>query len=389
MNNNSITEYGRYLTELISSVINSTAPQKPFKDMDWEQLYKLALFHNVAALVYPAVKALGAPENIVREFEYSNNRTLAREARQELEARRVFEALHNEGIKFIILKGTHLKNFYPLPHMRTQSDVDICMSKEDRSRSMKIMHELGYLLDASIDYNDEYSKDNYFIYELHSDIMSNKSEFHDVFTDPFSKVRPLDNGNTFVFTDEYFYLHLFFHLYKHIISGGSGIRHFCDLYIFEKHHPDIDRDFVLDVIKKYNAEEFYGHLNELLLCMFENKEPDNDHAQILNFIFKSGEHGSFSVYRTSSLFNKKTTITAFDQFKYLMGNFFPGIEVMKKRYPVLEKAPVLLPVCWVRRGCYSVFCNREVLKRQKKELEIINSDEVKEAQNARNLIGIK
>ena len=390
MNNNSITEYGRYLTGLISSVINSAAPQKPFKGMDWERLYKLALLHNVAALVYPAIKELDPPEEVMKKFEYSNNRTLAREARQELEARRIFEALHSEGIKFIILKGTHLKNFYPLPHMRTQSDVDICMSKEDRARGMKLMHSFGYELDESIDYTDEYSKDNYFIYEFHSDIMSNKSEFHSAFSEPFSKAKPLDDdGMTFVFTDEYFYLHLFFHLYKHFISGGCGIRHFCDMYIFEKSHPDMDKEVILKVIKEYNTEEFYENLNKLLLCMFEGKAPDNAQEQILAFIFKSSEHGTFQVYRTASLFSKKTDITRFDQFKYLLGNCFPGVEVMKKRYPILEKAPVLLPVCWVRRGCYSIFCNREVLRRQKKELEIINSDEVKEAQNARHLIGIK
>ena len=212
-----------YLASLVGHSVNNTVPEKPFEGINWENLYKLADFHNVTSLIYPAISALNVPDEANNKFNYDNHRFIAREARQELEAQRVFNALNNHHIPFIKLKGIVIKNLYPMPHMRTASDVDICMSREDRQKARGIMESLGYSLESSINYHDEYAKDDFFIYEIHSDIISPKSDIFSLFSNPFEKSNPdKDNNLQFTLTPEYFYLNIVTHLYKHFISEGNG-----------------------------------------------------------------------------------------------------------------------------------------------------------------------
>lgn len=388
--NTKLIEYGKYLASLIASSINETAPKEPFDGMDWERLYSLALLHNVAVLIYPAVKALDPPAEIMEKFTYNYNRMIAREARQEIEAQRVFSALDAAGTRFIKMKGIVLKNHYPMPYMRTHSDVDICMTSEDRKKSRPIMEALGYKFINGIDYHDEYEKDRFFIYELHSSVMSKRSPFYNIFDNPFDKATPDTEGPGYIFTDKYFYLGLVIHLYKHFVSEGCGIRLLCDLYVFEKTHPELDINSITRILEKYDLAEFYSCIRNLCDCLFGGKELDGRLTLIAEFILRSGEYGSPELKRLSWISSDKSANLSFrDKSKYFLHNWFPGVRTMKRRYPILEKAPILLPVCWVRRGFYTLFFKPQALKEQHGEIKKMNSDEMKAAKQARILAGVK
>lgn len=391
MNNTELTEYGMYLASLMGHSLSGTEPAKPFEGFDWEYLYKLARFHNVVSLIYPAVSTLEIPKETLEEFEYENHRHMAREARQEIEAQRVFNVLNHHNIPFIKLKGIVIKNLYPMPYMRSASDVDICMSKEDRQKAFDIMDSLGYTLESSINYHDEYSKDNFFIYEIHSDVISTKSNLYPLFKNPFEKSTPdKDNNLQYVLSPEYFYLNLVTHLHKHFISEGCGLRLFSDIYIYRKAHPEIDFSFINKVLKKYSLTEFHNNIINLTECFFENKQPSEKLRQIALYVFKSGEYGNPQLKKLSWLSSTKSNRLTFkDKAKYFLGNWFPGVKMLKRRYPILEKAPFLLPVCWIRRIFYTIFFKRSALKEQRDEIKRLNSDELKEAKRIRNLAGLK
>ena len=389
--NKALNLHSRYLAALIGHSIKGTTPEKSTIDINWDYLYELAQFHNVSALIFPCLSALDVPAEAYQKFNYIYHRLLAREARQELESRRVFAALHEQGIEFIKLKGIVIKNLYPLPHMRTQSDVDICMSKENREKARPIMDALGYKLDGSIDYHDEYSKDKFFIYEIHSDLMSHRSPLYSLFANPFEKAVPdkLNNGELML-SNEYFYLNLVVHLYKHFISEGCGLRLFSDLYIFRRSCENLDTTFITTTLKEYGLLEFHNTILELISCFFEGKDYNNDLAKIANFIFESGEYGNSELKKLSWLSSTRSAeLTFTDKLSYFMHNWFPGVKTMKRRYPVLEKAPFLLPVCWIRRIFYTVFFKRSAIKEQQDEIRRLNSKKLKEAKQIRTLAGIK
>ena len=274
--------------------------------------------------------------------------------------------------------------------MRTQSDVDICMTAKDREKATKLMESLGYSKEGSIDYHDEYAKDNFFIYEIHSDIMSPKSDLYPLFINPFEKSLPDTSPNQLVLTNEYFYLNLVTHLYKHFISEGCGLRLFADLYVFRRTHPDTDYIFVNKALKEYDLYNFHETVLKLISCFFEGNKYTDTLNELAEFIFKNGEYGDSELKRLSWLSSGKSAKLTFrDKAKYFLGNWFPGTKVLKKRYPVLEKAPFLLPVCWIRRIFYTIFFKRSALKEQYHEIQRLNSDKLKGAKRIRHIAGIK
>ncbi len=390
MDNNSTNLYGRYLTSLIGSSINNTAPEKPFEGINWESLYKLADFHNVSVLIFPVVSAMNLPEEVMKKFYYDNKLLIAREARQEIESQYIFGLLNQNDIKFIKLKGIVMKNLYPMPYMRTSSDIDIFMSSEDRLRARAIMAKAGYTLDEDIDYNDAYSKDNFYIYELHSSIVTSKSPYVSLFSDPFSTAHKDADGTNYVLNPTYFYIHMIVHLLNHFLSGGCSIRQLCDLYIYEKFHKDFNAEKVREIIKDYNLTDFMDNVRELTFALFEGKELNSEQNQIADFIFKSGEYGNGTLKRISWLADDKASDWTFGKkCKYFLSLWFPNVDTMKKRYPFVEKAPFLLPFYWVRRILYTIFFNRSAIKEQRNEIKTLNSKELKEAQRIRKLSGLK
>ena len=253
------------------------------------------------------------------------------------------------------------------------------------------MESLGYTLESSINYHDEYVKDNFFIYEIHSDVVSSKSNLYTLFITPFEKSTADQNNNLqFTLKPEYFYLNIVTHLYKHFVSEGCGLRLFSDIYVYKKAHPEIDFSFIENALKKHKLTEFHKNILNLTECFFENKQPSEELRQIALYVFKSGEYGNPKLKKLSWISSTKSNrLTFADKTKYFIKNWFPGVKILKRRYPVLEKAPFLLPVCWIRRIFYTIFFKRSAFKEQKDEIKRLNSDELKEAKRIRNLAGLK
>lgn len=390
MDNKDIFVYGQYLSRLVASILNSTVPDSPFEDMDWTRLYKLADFHNLTALVYPALKDLSVPADILQNWRYANNRLIARETRQAIEADMIFGILRKENIPFIRMKGIVTKNFYPAPYMRTQADVDICMSEEHRRYCSSIMKELGYEIFSVAENTDEYVKDNFYYYELHSSVYPTTSDFYNIFEDPFSKASESDDGTGYVFTDEYFYLHLITHLYKHFVTEGCGIRLLCDLYVYNKAHQSLDYNFINSVLKEHKLDKFHESILNLNEALFGNKEYTQDQIDIATFIFSCGDHGSDTIRRlTNSNPDKIESYSKKNRIKFALEIYFPKADTLKNRYHVLEKAPVLLPFFWVVRGFSTLFFKRDALKEQNEIIRSVNSQETQEAVRVQTLMGIR
>lgn len=378
MQNSELLKYGRYLTSLIASVILETNVPEPFEDIDWAKLFSFAKKHDVATVIYPAVKNMDIPEDVLKLFKNHQNRIMARTARQAIEADRVLGEFEKNDIRYIRLKGIHIKDLYPAQYMRGFTDVDIFVSEADRIKSMPIMYALGYDLEDSIQYHDEYRKDDFFIYEIHNPMFSESHNYKDIFNDTFSKSETTtDNKYSYTLKPEYFYLHLLFHLYGHFVYIGCGIRLFTDLLVFGKSFTDVDFGFIEATLKEYEMYDFYISVQKLMGFFFFDKKANGNTLKIASYIFAND-----AIERS----RKDLANVSFGyRVLYFIKGLFPPLESMKSKYPVLNKAPVLLPVCWLRRIFHSLFFNRKAIKQQIIENKTLNSKEFRDIKKARKL----
>ena len=361
----------------MSSSIRGTEPPAAFDGIDWDFLIKLSEKQDVILMISPALKKLDLPVEARALFKELYNFYLARITRQSIEAEAVLYALSKENIRYIKMKGFHIKDFYPSEFMRSHTDIDLCIDKENLSRAKPLMESLGYALKNVTDYHDEYEKDEFHIFELHSSLVSPKEKYAGLFNEPFSKSESHQSPMEFRLKPEYLYLHLFFHLYHHFTTSGCGVRLFADFLVFEEYIKDADFAFIEDVIKKYKMTDFYTTLNKLLRYFFYNEEGDGDIARIASYIFTSETTGVYKYHVASLGF--------FGKVRYFLKNWFPGAKDLAFRYPILEKAPVLLPVCWVRRIFYSLFFNRSAFKEQAQSVRKASSKEYKDIKKVRQM----
>lgn len=362
---------------MASAVLNTPAP-KPFEEIDWEFLFKLAEMHNVIMMISPAISKIELTESAKKLFDITYNFYLARITRQNIEAERVFSAFEAKGIRYIKMKGSHISEFYPYDFMRSYGDIDILIDEGNLESSKPLMECLGYALNNTTDFHDEYEKDEFFIYEIHSNLVSKKEKYASVFSEPFSKaVASQDNKFCYKLKSEYLYLHLFFHLYRHFITTGCGIRLFADLLVFDKYVKDADQGFIKSVLKKYKMLDFHETVEKLMQYFFFGSDECDEVEEIAEYILQSYTTGFFKHYVASLGFWGKV--------KYFLKNWFPSAKDLAFRYPVLNKAPILLPLCWLRRIFYSLFFNRSAFKTQANSIKEVNSQQYKNINKVRKM----
>lgn len=359
----------------MSSAIRQTDPPAPFEGINWDLLIALIEKHDSVLMVESAFFKLDLPDNARKNFNNLKNFYLARVVRQNIEAERVLSSLEAENIRYIKMKGSHIKEFYPDPLMRSFNDIDLLIDRENLSKANSLMINLGYELKNSVDYHDEYEKDSFYIYELHSSLVSKKEKYRKVFEKPFEKAVYGENNLSYKLRGEYLYLHLFFHLYNHFTSTGCGVRLFADFLVFSEYVKDVDWDCVNSVIRKQKMTEFKTTLDELVGYFFYGKEVSEKVEKIAEYIFTNETTGVYKFHVASFGF--------FGKIGFFLRNWFPKAKDLAFRYPVLEKYPVLLPICWLRRIFYTLFFNRKAIKVQADSIKTVNSEEYKRIKEIR------
>lgn len=97
---------------LLAAVLHNKIPPPIPPELDLERLYKLAAWHSVANMAWYGLNRLGDLQTteFVKLFREARNKSVAKEARQELEVGMILSALEEHQIKCMPLKGYIIKN---------------------------------------------------------------------------------------------------------------------------------------------------------------------------------------------------------------------------------------------------------------------------------------
>ena len=364
---------GRYIVELIRSVLENREPKVTDMVVDYNKLYNLTELHYVTGICYYAIKNVeGVPRDILGEMRNSYDKACAKEAIQEIEVSIILNQLEAIGIKHMPLKGFILKNIYPRPDMRMSADVDILFDADKSSEIETVMKGLGYTLMSKGVHHDVYHKRPVMNVEMHKSLMSDLVDIHDYFNNVWDKVF-LKKGKQYEYMQslEDFYIFQMGHLYKHFSKSGSGIRSVLDTYIFLNKFEDIlDREYLRQEFKKLGILDFVLSYEELSFEWFEKGNLDDD---VSLFILSSGIFGvrEHSVLSQSI---KETGLKSIKKlkFRYLINRIFLPYNRMKIMFPVLNKAPILLPLCWCIRLLRFLFRKNTSVKEEIKAIGVIN-----------------
>lgn len=385
----------QYLFALLRAAINETMPLVPPADLDWEELFEVAKRHSVACTAYYGVAKLPKDrqpsEEILGKFKKEMQLVLGRETMQHYEIQNMLDELEKHQIRYVPMKGWRMKNLYPRPDMRSMCDVDVLVDSDNLSEVKNVLIPIGFQLEEHGANHDEYLKLPHITTEIHWTLFPEISPYYEYFLDYMDRVKAVEGSEYhYEMGNEDFYLHLIAHLAKHFAEGGgTGIRSFMDIYIYNKVYGDtLDQTYLKKELEKLNLEEFAVIIKELAFAWFAEGltlEEREKYPEITEFVLNNGMYGT----KEAGVVSKMGADAQKSKGKYLLRRFFPPLSFLKGQFRVLEKAPWLLPVFWGVRAVRSVTTHRDRFAAEMKIVKNTDSEAVEKVQQIMRMSGIK
>ncbi|MBQ8963972.1 MAG: nucleotidyltransferase family protein [Clostridia bacterium] len=355
---------------LTGCAVNKTVPDgQRIAAMDLDQVYELAHVHKLTAAVGMALESAGLrDERFVKAVAQAQRRTALMDA----DRAALLERMEAAGIWYMPLKGVPLKELYPRYGMREMVDNDILFDAQRRRDVRDIMESLGFQTKRYGQFNDDdYIKPPVSNFEMHIDLFDNitQGELHAYYENV--KDRLLKDPNSaygYHFSDEDFYLYMVAHEFKHYSGlGGTGFRSLLDTYVFLSRKA-LDMDYVRREAEKLGIGAFEARNRTLAMRLFAGEALSDEERAVLDYMASSGAFGSLQNNVENQIREK-----GWDGFVH--SRLTPPYELMREKYPILKKAPVLYPFVWVYRLVSKLFTNNRKI--------------VAEAKVALNLRGVK
>lgn len=345
------------LIYLLSCAVNGITPDTAkVQAMDLERLYRLAKFHTVRGAVCIALKRAGIED---KQFDQAYKKAVRKNIYLDMERTAIMDDFEKQGIWYMPLKGSVLKDLYPENGMREMSDNDVLFDADKQAQSKEIMLSHGYTVEHyGVSNHDVYMKPPVLNFELHTALFgsAHAEPLYRYYTDT-RRLLHKDEGDKYGyhFTDEDFYVFMTAHEWKHYNSGGTGIRSLLDCYVYCKVKGDVlDWKYITEQCKMLEIADFEQERRALAVKVFSTDTlPDltESELEMLVYYITAGTYGTFD-----NAIKKKLK----DQTKlsFWVHSVFIPRKQMSASVPFTAKSPLLYPVGVVWR------CGRVLIKRR-------------------------
>ena len=338
-----------------------------------EDLYDLAKKQDVAHILFRFIhnNNVKADPALLEKLQREELLSIYRHGRMKYSFDEICDTFDKAGVSYLPLKGAVIRPYYPYETMRTSCDIDILIRESDVKQAVEELENKGYRCESR-NYHDVsmYSPDNVHL-ELHFNIRENMSELDAVLDEVWAYAEST-GGSRHALKKEFFVFHIYAHMAYHFKSGGCGIRSLMDIWIME-HKMNASYKFAEELLQRAGIYRFAEEMSALANKCFTDNTTDEFSEKVLEYIYRGGIYGSLENKVAVATHGKKI-----NSAKYIIGRLFPSYKLMVGPYPVLKKAPYLLPFCWLARCIKAIFDGKS--KRFSSELTYVG--EVSEQKGA-------
>ncbi len=347
--------------------------------------------HHIGALVYEGAARCGVslqtPAMLKLFQHYCKAVQVSKRQLRDLD--RVFTAFDESRIDYMPLKGSILKALYPKPEMRMMGDADVLIRLEQYPQIIPIMQALGFEAEKETEHELVWRSDALMI-ELHKCLIpESTSDFYTYYGDGWPLARST-GGSRYAFSPEDTFIFLFAHFAKHYRTCGIGCRHLVDLWVFLRAHPELDEKYVQQVLDGLYLGVFYRNIRRTIAMWFEDGGADDAVDLITEVIFQNGSFGTAEqgivaagvrdIQREDQKFQGKTA--------YIIRRLFPGKEYLQMNYPILKKAPYLLPGVWVYFLISRTLFTKGAWRKHSRNLSALTKENVETHRQMLDFVGL-
>lgn len=385
-----ITRTSEQLLYLMACALQGvSAREEILADADLKQLLIMARKHSVASMVCMALEKTAifanADEAAKKQWLEVKNKAVRKNMLLDAERKAILHELEIQGIWYMPLKGSILKDWYPKPGMREMADNDILFDPSGREQVWEIFQNRGYkTISFRKDNDDVYEKAPIYNFEMHVSLFPGTyKELTEQYENVKERLLPVDGtAYQFAFTPEDFYVFALAHAHKHYSHSGTGVRTLADIYVMDRHLGDImDRDEVEQKLTQLGIAEYEQHSRVLAEKLFSAVRPlaeielTEDEKEMLLYYCVATTYGTFDNRvnnRLHDLQENSEDITLWTKLKYCGVRLFPGREFCKLYYPFVYRHPWTLPFFWVWRIVDKGITHRRKVKQELKALKAVS-----------------
>lgn len=371
---------------LLRSALNAE-PLKLPEDFDWDKASDLLYRHHLTGLGIQGAALCGVPRThptiTKMTLQFCQSLKTSRLQMQKLDE--VFALFEANNIEYLPVKGSVIKPLYPRMEYRIMGDADILIRPDQYPLICSLLPTLGLEEKDNSDY--EYTWESPVLtLELHRFLVSTHfTDYFAYYENSWQYARKCDHGSGYRLTPEAHFVYFFVHFAKHYMNGSICAKDLCDIQVWRKAYPNMDEAYILRQISSLQLTDFYHNILALLDNWF-NGVPATEASEFITLAaFQGGVCTDFNTSaadnvmqrhsnEADSLFQKK--------LKWFLHALFPSCSTLSYAYPVLEKAPFLLPLFWVIRWFDALFRDRDKLKRG---MIVMQTDEHKLSEHTSHL----
>ncbi|MBQ6839391.1 MAG: nucleotidyltransferase family protein [Oscillospiraceae bacterium] len=380
--------------QIFALIKNAITQDKQLLDSsaNWEQILEVAKSAHVVPLVCAGIHPeQEMPEDVKKIFLHITYQSMMVDRSQSAAMHKLEKLFREAGVDYMPLKGAVLKSLYPQSHMRSMGDLDILIRLNQYGKIRKLLLQNGFDEGQETDHELIWHKKPYTQFELHKHLIPSYNEdYYAYFGDGWKMAEKTDVPFKCAMSLENEFIYTFTHFAKHYRDGGIGIRHLVDLWVYRRAYPQLDQQFICREMDKLGLKTFYLNIQKTLDACFENGEETEVTNCIVEWVFDSKVYGSAEKGNEANALRvaRHSRTIGGAKLKGTWRQIFPLPAVMRKKYPVLKRVPVLLPVMWVVRWFEAIFRKRENIAQQSKRLKAINQETVSKYQAELNFVGL-
>lgn len=374
------------LIDLLNKAIHKeTAKLEEIDDINWGKLLYEAREHHVSTLIYSAIKRKDAEmyiaPDILNEWKKEVFYSGINQQNHIHKVGDVLKKFNENDIPVIVLKGLVVREYFPMPQLRTMSDADVLVHKGDLDRVSSMMKGLGYTQTKDEDDHGAhivFVKPGQPVFEVHW-TLANKSFFKGkTFWEDnlWKETMEVEVGGTKTLSlgMEDLAVHLCIHMAVHLAHKGFGVRQPLDLVLLvEQKGRKIDWGKFLGKAKECGIYKFTLVIFALCNRLFDLKLPieirniigkelvNSKYIELLiEDIFASGVYGNKDetrVFASEFAFDQsegaaKGTISICKKYIKLL---FPAIKDMSEKYDYAKRVKILAPIAWIHHLFAGIF----------------------------------
>ena len=346
---------------IVRAALRGGALPMGFAVEDAAALFSLARRQEMAHLLHAPLTTSRIittfPEPLQKAITDAFLRAVQRTAQQAREQASITAVLDRIGVSYILLKGAALRDLWPSPWKRTSCDIDILIHPDDATRAADALcGELDYRVKSLGHHDHSLYAPNGVHLELHFSLALNM-QADAVLARVWEYATPAAEGSAYRLDPAFACLYLAAHHAAHLLSGGGGLRPVADIaFLWRATPPDPHR------IEALAAE---AGLTDFLLAdiavgelLLGGNAPTSTAAALMEWLLAGGIYGDpdrrAAIRRTA----KGGRARRRARRRYLRSRLFPSRRALSVAYPVLRRAPVLLPFVWCHRLLRILFGGR-------------------------------